>query len=260
MRSILLILALAAGCTRPLAGGSCADHKDEASCRADDSCNVISCPTCEGGTTFDGCYDKGGPQPGFACPDYCPAPICHGKTQGDCAAAAGFGCRLSGCCGVFAGCLDPTDPATVCTLACTNCNGLDESQCTARFDCRADYCPSCDPAHPGFVHCANPSEPQGDCAPPPCPPPQSCDQLADDTSCAARSDCHPVFEPAACDCALCCCTPFSHCVSGAGADCKGPALCNSAPPDCSNSACNGAFTVAYSNGCYEGCVHTTDCQ
>jgi hypothetical protein len=53
---------------------------------------------------------------------------------------------------------------------------------------------------------------------------------------------------------------FKLCASSGKADCKGPALCNSAPPDCNQQLCNAQYVISYANGCYEGCVLSSECQ
>ena len=40
---------------------------------------------------------------------------------------------------------------------------------------------------------------------------------------------------------------FQSCATNSKADCKGPALCNSAPPDCANPACNAQYVISYAN-------------
>jgi hypothetical protein len=162
----------------------------------------------------------------------------------------------------FLGCFDKNGPLPGfgCPAdACASCTGLDQATCDATPGCRADFCAACNPGSTYFASCSPAGEPPPTCLPTPCPPPLPCQQLNDVTSCSARSDCHAVYEPAACACVNCCCTVFSQCASGGTANCKGQAFCNIAPPDCSNSACNGDYTVAYANGCYEGCVLTSEC-
>jgi hypothetical protein len=257
MRKLWLLL-LVTGCTRPLPIGSsdCSSYTDAASCDADPGCTAFTCPSCNGSNSFAGCYDKNGPQPGIGCPAIaCPQP-CHNLDQAGCAAQASQGCHALNCCGSFTQCLGPNESGG-CT--CVGCSGLDEATCKARPDCRADYCPSCDPAHPGFG-CSSASEPPPQCPAIPCPPPPECSKLTTELTCTQETQCHAVYEPGACGCAACCCTPFSRCATGGKADCKGPALCNSAPPPCANTACNPAFVVSYANGCYEGCVHQSECQ
>jgi hypothetical protein len=84
----------------------------------------------------------------------------------------------------------------------------------------------------------------------------TCSALTTQTACEARSDCHAVFnDPNNCACAaLGCCAKFSKCASGARANCSGPATCNTVTPHC-----EGQYTVAYANSCFEGCVKSTAC-
>jgi hypothetical protein len=262
MRTLGLVLLLA-GCTRTLpigdgdggTQGNCGSHTDAQSCSADSSCITFTCPSCNGAPTFIGCYDKNGPLPGIACGLNCAS--CHGLTADACAAAAGQGCQAETCCGTFVQCLDPGEQK-VCALACTSCHGLDETSCKARSDCRTDYCPGCNGTS-AFAGCENPGDPLPQCPAPGCPPPPACSLLSLN-DCDARTDCHPVFEQGACGCAACCCMTFKLCSSNGKADCKGPALCNSAPPDCNQQFCNAQYVISYANGCYEGCVLSSECQ
>jgi hypothetical protein len=268
MRKLLLLIAIAgAGCTRanPLTlpgpdgggGGPCSAHTDAASCNADSACLAVGCPDCFGGQSFVGCFDKNSPPPLHCATPSC---SCHGLAEQECRAAASHGCVTATCCGAFQGCLDPTDPPMICAADCVQkCPGLDEKTCQMTAGCRADYCPACSPGSTYFANCSDAALPPAQCQPLPCPPPQTCDQVTTLADCDARSDCHSVFEPGACGCAFCCCTFFSRCADGAFADCKGPSACNIAPPDCNNPACNGEFTVGYSNLCYEGCVRQSAC-
>ncbi len=259
MRKLGLFLLLV-GCTRanPLSidgdGGSsaCSAHTDQASCAADSSCIPLGCPGCNGTTSFIGCFDKNQPLPGVSCPSGICA-TCHGLDEKSCAAAASRGCIVASCCGAYQGCLDPGE-GFGCN--CASCQGLDEATCKTRPDCRADYCPTCNGQF--FTGCDDATAPPVACAPPPCPM-MPCDQVTTQTGCDARSDCHSIFQAGACGCANCCCTFFARCEAGQFADCKGPAFCNSAPPDCANPACKGMFTVAYANQCYDGCVLQTAC-
>jgi hypothetical protein len=267
---LLLVLA---GCTRanPLSingdggvdtdggGSECATLHDRASCQADPNCIALGCPQCDGTESFIGCFDKNGPLPGIGCPaGLCPM-SCHGLDQQSCAAAASRGCMEGTCCGQFIECLDPTDPPQICAADCVNvCAGLDATTCKQNPACRADYCPGC--AGEAFYQCNPATAPLPQCPPPPpCPPPPQCDQWKTQADCDSTGACHSVFEPGACGCANCCCTFFSRCADGTTANCKGPAACNIAPPDCGNPACNGMFAVGYSNLCYEGCVLATAC-
>jgi hypothetical protein len=245
----ILIAVTAGGCTRA------SDHcqgKSAADCNADANCVALGCPGCNGQSSFSGCYDKNGPLPGFACPAIACAD-CYGLDEAACTAAASRGCHAVSCCGTFSQCAPPNDPGSCPAIACTNCSGLDEATCSQRSDCRVDRCPTCNGGQGSFVGCSQPTDPPPPCAQPSCMP--SCDQL-DAQSCAARTDCHAVFEPGqACGCATPgCCTLFSHCAYGAPA-CTGTVTCMTTPP-----TCEGDYTLGYQNGCYEGCVLKSACH
>ncbi|HZS39292.1 MAG TPA: hypothetical protein VFF06_20815 [Polyangia bacterium] len=266
MRNVALAVALLAGCTRALpidggdggAGGGCAAHKDAATCAADARCIALGCPQCDGTQSFIGCYDKNGPLPGIGCPGLACA-SCHALDEPSCRAAASRGCVTGTCCGSFTGCFDPGEPPPACAADCANiCAGLDEATCGAQPGCRVDRCPGCGPGSTYFAGCSDSGGPPSPCVTPFCPA-MPCDQLTAADACAARSDCHEVFQPGACGCAGCCCTIFARCADGGKADCKGPAFCNSAPPDCGDPACGGMYAVAYANSCYEGCVLASAC-
>ncbi len=133
----------------------------------------------------------------------------------------------------------------------------DTASCQADANCVALGCPDC---HGGqsFIGCYDKNGPlPGIGCPAGCPQPASCDNL-DENACNARSDCHSVYQPALCECAECCCTPFNHCASGLPV-CNGPVLCRAQPPDCGNPDCNNRFAVGVANGCYEGCVLASEC-
>ena len=119
------------------------------------------------------------------------------------------------------------------------------------------WCPGCTP---GTGMCS-----PGGCPGFACPPPDAgivdaggaCSSATTAAACDARTGCHSVFfDPQTCGCATVgCCAHFSACANGAQAVCKSAAiLCNSAPPHC-----EGQYVIAYSNGCYEGCVRMTEC-
>jgi hypothetical protein len=108
--------------------------------------------------------------------------------------------------------------------------------------CSPGGCPgiACPPLDAGFVDASGP-----------------CSSETTAAACDARAACHSVFfDPQTCRCAaLGCCAHFSACADGPQAVCKSAAiLCNSAPPHC-----EGQYVIAYSNGCYEGCVRMTEC-
>ena len=119
------------------------------------------------------------------------------------------------------------------------------------------WCPGCTP---GSGMCS-----PGGCPGVACPPPDAgsldasgpCSTAATAAACDARAGCHSVFfDPNTCGCAaLGCCAHFSKCAEGAQAICKNTGLgCTIAQP-----FCEGPYVIAYSNGCYEGCVRMTEC-
>lgn len=88
-------------------------------------------------------------------------------------------------------------------------------------------------------------------------PGTNCMQVATQADCDMHSDCYSVFfDPQTCGCAGAgCCEHFDHCAnSNGGAQCYGGVSCAVATP-----FCDGAYVVAYRNGCYEGCVNGADC-
>jgi hypothetical protein len=158
----------------------------------------------------------------------------------------------------FINCYDPaSDPRVLCeeVLECpAPCSALPEDSCRTRTDCRVDACPGCG-GSASFLRCAASDDPIPDCAAIPCP--LRCADMATKEACDARSDCHPVFvDGRDCACAaLGCCARFSSCADGATAVCKSPSIiCDAIPPHC-----EGPYVVGYANGCYEGCVRSSDC-
>lgn len=87
--------------------------------------------------------------------------------------------------------------------------------------------------------------------------PPACGALTTSTDCDVRKDCHSVFlDPHNCTCTEeSCCMRFDHCADGETADCMGPAVCKSMPPDCESRF----YTVGFANGCHEGCVRKHEC-
>jgi hypothetical protein len=263
MRPISLALLLAFGsCTRPLyppppdGGGACATHSDRDSCTADPSCSLASCPSCNGAFLFGACYERGGTPPVFHCLATACALPCNGLDEAACDAAPG--CVADHCCGGFAGCRSDNDVQHVCPLSCPAlCPGRPEQSCNSFAGCRPDYCPSCTPGQNTYVGCSDLGASPVGCAPEPCPS-GSCESVGSADACSGRPDCHSVYQPAACECANCCCMAFHSCASGK-ADCKGPAACASPSPLCNEGTCGGQFTTGYTGICYEGCVHVADC-
>jgi hypothetical protein len=86
----------------------------------------------------------------------------------------------------------------------------------------------------------------------------ACSDLTTEASCRARGDCHPVFaDMLVCGCASPgCCIRFSRCTEGK-VNCTPPEqfTCTTSQPPCS-----GDYVVSYADGCYEGCVPSTDCS
>jgi hypothetical protein len=181
----------------------------------------------------------------------------------DCTRPCGgdFACTWSdapGCADVYAS--DGTFAGYFCSdalsrkLACPGlvmCANRDEMSCQP--PCRADYCPDC-AGGKRFTACND-----GTAPPPPCPKilcPAPCAGL-DEKSCIASGTCHPVYrDDQNCGCApLGCCAHYDHCGTGAQADCSSTGvICDRVPPHC-----EGDYVIAYASGCYEGCVHTSEC-
>ena len=83
-----------------------------------------------------------------------------------------------------------------------------------------------------------------------------CAQEGTQAACDANTSCHSVFfDPHNCSCAGSgCCATFHHCADFDGAQCYGGVGCAVATP-----YCESPYVVAYSNGCYEGCVLRDQC-
>jgi len=173
-------------------------------------------------------------------------------------------CRVGTCtaCGgapTFAGCWDPAIenappcPGVLCILPCDQIT--DQATCSARSDCRADFCPTCTAAKQ-FTRCAKAGDPQVSCPLLGCPQPPPCAQVQTKDACELRSDCHSVFvDPMTCLCAQPgCCMMWNRCVDGDQARCTGQPACKSLAP-----VCEGDYTLAYTDVCYEGCVQKKDC-
>ena len=82
-----------------------------------------------------------------------------------------------------------------------------------------------------------------------------CSTAATAAACDARAGCHSVFlNPNTCRCAaLGCCAHFSKCAEGAQAIQEHRAQLHD------RAAVLRPSVIAYSNGCYEGCVRMTEC-
>jgi hypothetical protein len=136
------------------------------------------------------------------------------------------------------------------------CSSLDEASCKARSDCRADTCQGCNGSGRFFSGCSDAAgRPFTGCIL--LCPALPCMQLATKEACEDRDDCHPVFvDGRDCDClALGCCARFSYCADHSVALCEAPPIvCDAVTP-----YCEGPYVVGYTNGCYEGCVQSSDC-
>jgi hypothetical protein len=183
---------------------------------------------------------------------------CRGLTEMQCSATPGcMAGRCPGCNGgsIYPGCYQPSSesappcPGVACELPCGT---LNETQCLARTDCRADYCNACQGKT--FGACANPNDPLPQCPALKCPAP--CSSVTTLADCEARTDCHSVFvDPGTCGCAVSgCCAHFSSCADGDKAMCTGMPLCRAVTP-----FCEAPYVVSYTATCYEGCVNKKDC-
>jgi hypothetical protein len=132
------------------------------------------------------------------------------------------------------------------------CMGLQEQMCLTTHGCEAHYCMGCNSTF--FSGCTETGAP-----PPPCPlivcP--VCTAHADETSCRADSNCHPVFaDQTPCTCSpVGCCMHYSFCAEGRPALCMGTPTCGQAPP-----LCEGNYQISYTQTCYEGCVTPDECR
>ncbi len=161
---------------------------------------------------------------------------------------------------VFAGCfVDSVPPANPgCDSDPCGCTATrDQASCAAKSGCRVEHCVQC--GVDTFMGCvpANWPDDGPSCPPAPCPPPGACEQL-DEDGCFQRADCHVVYQRGTPPCSNCCPIIYSACASGK-ADCHGTATCGNVPPDCNDAHCAGPYSVAYANGCYEGCVLSQQC-
>jgi hypothetical protein len=85
----------------------------------------------------------------------------------------------------------------------------------------------------------------------------SCSQVTTRAACDVRSDCHSVFvDPNNCNCPTPgCCATFSRCADGDRPACGSPGIsCTIVTPSCA-----GPYTIGYRNGCFEGCVVSSEC-
>jgi hypothetical protein len=126
---------------------ACGAITDEAACDANPACFAFACPTCGGGTSYAGCYDKkptSGSGAGSPCPAiHCPAePACAGLAQSACDQSPvchslfgegnQCGCAVAGCCMQFLGCAEGKKANCEAQVACTIPSPV----------CGGDYVPS----------------------------------------------------------------------------------------------------------------------
>jgi hypothetical protein len=158
---------------------------------------------------------------------------------------------------MYSGCFAVTDPvACPAVVGCPiGCDGLGEAACRSTPGCRADYCSDC-AGMSQFLQCSAMVATPTLCPPVLCPGP-ACEDVRTLTECEGRVDCYSVFEdPRTCGCAaLGCCARFTRCARGNTATCKPPPiLCDAVEP-----YCEGSYVIAYTQSCFEGCVHQKDC-
>jgi hypothetical protein len=237
----------------------CGSITDEATCKGNPQCQVISCPGCNGQDQFALCYDANSPPPPIGCPAIA-CVSCDGLDEMTCGQTPGcsplYGCPDCQGNQTYSGCYDssmPPPPVACPAIACVDCTSLDQNTCGQYPECQLTECMGCN----GQVIeiCGNAGQPAS-CPAFDCPVDQ-CTGL-DEQTCFNSDVCHPVYQTQnACGCvAPGCCTFFDHCAQNKYADCTGSGgvVCNLAPPDC-----QGPYTVGYLNGCYEGCVLTQSC-
>jgi hypothetical protein len=156
-----------AACPLTICLPSCADLRDETSCKARPDCKPLSCSDCRGGQTFAGCDAPGGA--GVAC-GACPPPSPSCASLGETACKARSDCSARNCstCGgpaAFSACYRTGDTPPIClAIPCPQpapCSFLNESSCDARTDCHSVFVdkPICDCAVAGccasFSRCAD---------------------------------------------------------------------------------------------------------
>jgi len=181
---------------------------------------------------------------------------CTSLSEQQCANANG--CAPHYCAGcddqMYMGCTEVGQAVPGCPpIWCPECRDFGSAaECGAVDNCWWHDCPGCNGERLGGA-CLDDTA-----VPPPCPgiacPP--CD-LFDETQCIRNSGCHAVYTEVnpACLCdAPGCCNTFERCAEGGQADCTSGATCRRREP-----ICEGPYTVAYENSCYEGCVRAVDC-
>jgi hypothetical protein len=248
-------------CPAPICNGL-----DEATCTATPGCQAQRCEVCPGAApTYAGCTTPGA---SVACPgETCIQQTCGSldetscKTRGDCSAAYCPDCKGGQS---FVGCDSPAEGATVCAGGCPSpptCNGLDETSCMARSDCRVGSCRACD-GEVGFVGCLGLGEPLPEC-PLVCPS-GSCSGLGE-TACKGTNDCTPRY------CPNCpggqtyeSCVGVGDLVPACPLACPVPAPCASVtiPAECdSRTDCHSVFVSNANADCVVngGCTFFTHC-
>jgi len=90
-------------CPAIACASQCQLHTNTPSCVADTTCEASGCSDCKGGTTFNGCYEKGA-GPDIVCANVCPIDCAQNIGEATCNAA-------TGCHSVF----NKPDPSCKCT-------------------------------------------------------------------------------------------------------------------------------------------------
>jgi hypothetical protein len=132
MRALMLFasIVVVSGCHGDGLGPpavACGDLKDEASCSADEACQVDACEGCDGVTTFVGCVDASTLI--LPCSTVCPQKTCGAITD----AAT---CNASPACHTIY-----TEPA--CECAAVGCCAHFDSCAEGPAQCAADSLPAC---------------------------------------------------------------------------------------------------------------------
>jgi len=161
-----------------------------ASCKTEAAQGCYSDEDCGGNahcSTSDGdCLPPPGCGPGETCPA-----VCYGKCVSDGDVCSNVSCAPGSHCEAQCEACDgsngPCDPACapVCVPDTNACAAID---CAPGFEC-VETCQSNDPNNPGCGIC--------DAA---CLPVGTCESLPDETTCAGRADCRPVFLGENCTC------------------------------------------------------------
>jgi hypothetical protein len=235
--------------------GPCGSVVDATNCKARPDCRPDECHVC-GRLTFS-CDPANEPAP--SCPVHtCIKPSCMGLDEAMCDATTGCTpVQCPDCKGgqTFGGCAAPGQQIA-CGPCPPTCSALDETACKANSYCHPGYCSTCSGAQK-FNVCLGPME----VAPCPglmCPTVGPCSSVTDQLSCAARIDCHPVFNKCpTCDCpATGCAVDYFVCASGGKASCQAPtSVCGAEPPPCEAHG----YVLSWVGTCFEGCVLPSEC-